>query len=123
MAEIVCEKHNDVLILHVIGEAIFDEISKAVKQYFPQVTKHLIWNYTKGDLLNVTANDFKLVPDLSSEYFINRNGGRTAFACPNDYEYGMFRMYIAFASIKSMPYEYAVFRSFEEALKWVESSP
>lgn len=119
MAKILYETQNDVVILRVIGGATFAEISAAVKQYFPKVTRHLVWDYTNGHLDNVTPDDFRSVPDMSFKYFTNRNGGKTAFACPNKYEYGMFRMYTAFADIKNMPYEYAVHRSFDDALTWV----
>jgi len=34
----------------------------------------------------------------------------------------MFRMYTAFADNKNMPYRYEVFRSFNDALQWVEES-
>lgn len=121
MAEIICEKNEDVVILRVIGSVTFDQISEAVRQYFPLVTKHLIWDYTNGNLLNVTPGDFRSVPALAAKCFSNRNCGRTAFACPQDHIYGMFRMYMAFADITEMPYEYAVHRSFEDALNWVES--
>ena len=120
MSEIVYEELNDIVILRVIGGATFGEITEAVKQYFPKVTRHLIWDYTNGNLDNVTADDFRRVPDMSTKYFTNRMKGRTAFACPSDHVYGMFRMYTAFADIKNMPYEYEVQRSFEDALKWVE---
>ena len=119
MAEISYEKQNEIVILRVIGGATFAEISQAVQQYFPKVTRHLIWDYTNGNLENVTPEDFRNVPDMSYKYFTNRKGGKTAFACPNKYEYGMFRMYTAFADIKSMPYEYEVFRSFEAARAWI----
>ena len=119
MAEIIYEYQNDVVILRVIGGATFAEISEAIKMYFPKVTRHLIWDYTNGNLDNVTADDFKSVPDLSSKYFTNRKKGRTAFACPEDDTFGMFRMYTAYADIKNMPYEYEVRRSFEDALNWV----
>lgn len=120
MAEIIYENYNDVVILRVIGGATFDETSEASKEYFPRVTKHLIWDFTDGSLMDVTSDQFNSVPEVLKKYFINRNGGRTAFACPSQYVYGMFRMYIAFADIKNMPYEYSVFRSFNEALEWVE---
>ena len=119
MAEILCESQDDVIILRVIGGATFAEISDAVKLHFPKVTKHLIWDYTNGSLVNVTSDDFRRVPDLSAKYFSNRSLGRTAFACPCDGTYGMFRMYIVFADFKNMPYEYGVHRNFEDAFKWV----
>jgi hypothetical protein len=119
MAEIIYENQNDIVILRVIGGATFAEIAEAVKQHFPKVTRHLIWDYTNGNLNNVTAEDLKIVPDMSAKYFVDRKYGKTAFACPGLYTYGMFRMYTAFADMKSMPYEYGVHRGFEDALKWV----
>lgn len=121
MPEIIYEEHNDIVILRVIGGVTFAEISEAVKHYFPKITRHLIWDYTNGNLSNVTADDFRSVPEMSAKYFINRKSGRTAFACPNDLTYGMFRMYTAFADNSCMPYEYEVHRSFEDALTWVEN--
>lgn len=119
MPEIIYEKNNDVVVLRVLGDVTFDQIIEAVKNYFPEVTKHLIWDYSDGSLRNVTADDFKSVPDISRKYFTNRNGGRTAFACPNALEYGMFRMYSAIVDITKMPYEYKVHHTFNDALKWV----
>jgi hypothetical protein len=122
MSEIVYEKNHDVVVLRVMGSATFDELMAAIKQFFPKVTRHLIWDYTNGDLSNVTAVQFNSVPELSKKYFINRNGGKTAFACPRTYVYGMFRMYTAFAEMQKMPYTYEVCRSFTEALEWVEKT-
>lgn len=121
MSEIVYEKYNDVVVLRVIGGVTFEEITEAMKRHFPNVTKHLIWDYTNGDLSHVTAEDFRKVPDMAAKYFTNRQKGRTTFACPNDLTYGMLRMYTAFADLDNMPYEYEVHRNFEDALKWVES--
>jgi hypothetical protein len=119
MAEIICENQNDIVMLRVIGGVTFAEIAEAVKEHFPKVTRHLLWDYTHGNLDNVTADDCKKITDLSAKYFVNRKFGRTAFACPDQCTYGMFRMYTAFADIKGLPYEYAVHRNFENALEWV----
>lgn len=121
MPHIMYEKRNDIIILRVIGEVTFSEISETITQYFPKVTRHLIWDYTNGNLSNVTADDFRRVPEMAAKYFTGRKRGRTAFACPDDLTYGMFRMYTAFADNSSMPYEYEVHRCFEDALAWVES--
>ena len=123
MAVIKYEKKDDVFILRVIGGATFSDISAAIKEFFPKVTRHLVWDYTDGDLIDVTSDDFRSVPDTSFRYFTNRSRGRTAFACPKAHVYGMFRMYIAFADIKNMPYEYEVHHSLDEALTWVEEYP
>jgi hypothetical protein len=87
------------------------------------ISKHLIWDYTEGDLENVSPLDFNKVPDISKKLFTSRHhGGRTAFICPADYLYGMFRMYTAYADIQAMPYDYDVFKTFREAIVWVRNS-
>ena len=105
MPEIYYENTDDIVVLKVAGSVTFDQISDALNNYFPLVSKHLIWDYTAGDLDNVSPFDFKRVPEMSKLLFINRQlGGKTAFVCPTDYLFGMFRMYTAFADIHAMPY-------------------
>jgi hypothetical protein len=123
MSEINYEKVDDIVVLRVIGAVTFTQITDAMNQYFPLISKHLIWDYTEGDLENVSPLDFSKVPDISKKLFTNRlHGGRTAFVCPADYLYGMFRMYTAYADIQAMPYEYDVCKSFREAVVWVGNS-
>ncbi|MFZ4859883.1 MAG: hypothetical protein ACOYL3_26235 [Desulfuromonadaceae bacterium] len=120
MPEIFYENTGDVVVLKVVGSVTFDQISDALNQYFPLVSKHLIWDYTEGDLDNVSPFDFKRVPEMSKQLFTNRQqSGRTAFICPTDYLFGMFRMYTAFADIEEMPYKYEVFKTMREAIVWV----
>lgn len=95
----------------------------------PLITKRLIDGrdgqfgkvYTEGGLHNVSPFDFKNVPLMSKPLFSNRQiGGKTAFVCPNDYLYGMFRMYTAFADMEEMPFKYVVFKTMREAIVWVK---
>lgn len=119
MSEIIFLQQNNVVILRVNGNVSFEQIIDALKQYFPKVSKHLLWDYTNGNLSNVTAEEFSRVPDLAKLYLTNRIGGKTAFACPSNSVYGMFRMYMAYAEIKKLPYQYEVFRNFEDAINWL----
>ena len=119
MSMITYEKQDDVVVLRAIGNVTFEQLADAMMNYFPFVTKHLIWDYTEGGLKDVTAEDFRRVPNFAKKHMTNRSGGRTAFACPNALEYGMFRMYSTIADIADMPYGYAVHYTFEDALMWV----
>jgi len=64
MAEIYYENTDDIVVLKVVGSVPFNQISEAFNQYFPLVSKHLIWDYSEGDLDNVSPSDFKRVPDM-----------------------------------------------------------
>ncbi len=121
MTGINYENIDDIVVLRVVGGVTFNQILDALHDYFPLVSKHLIWDYTEGDLANATPQDFKSIPAISAKLFANRQqGGRTAFVCPTDYLYGMFRMYTAFADIQKMPYDYEVCESLKEAIVWVK---
>lgn len=123
MPEIHYENVDDIVVLKVIGAVTFNQITDAMNQHFPLISKHLIWDYTEGDLANVSPLEFRSVPDISKKLFTNRQqGGRTAFVCPSDYLYGMFRMYTAFADIEAMPYKYDVCKSLREAVVWVKNT-
>lgn len=120
MSKITYEKQDDVVVLRALGNVTFEQLSDAMKDYFPHVTRHLIWDYTEGGLKDVTAEDFRSIPNIAKKHMTNRSGGRTAFACPNTLEYGMCRMYSTFAYFAHMPYGYGVHHTFEDALMWVK---
>jgi len=121
MAQVLCEHYENIVVLRVIGDLSIDEIHEAIKTHFPKVTKHLIWDFTNGHLSGVTTDNFKSFPELVSKYLpLERTSGKTAYVCPIPVDYGLFRMYTAIADIKGMPFEYGVYRTFEEALDWVK---
>lgn len=122
MAHVLYEQKDDLVVLRVVGNLSIDEIHEAIKAHFPKVTKHLIWDFTNGHLYGVTPVNLKRFPDLVSKHLPSeRTTGKTAYACPNDFDYGIFRMYTAIADIQNMPFEYGVYRSFEEAFGWVQT--
>lgn len=120
MARVLCEQHAELVILRVFGNLSIDERHAAIKAYFPKVVKDLIWDFTAGSFQGVTVEDMKLFPRLAQLHLSpERICGKTAYVCPTNFEFGMFRKYTAIADIQSMPYEYDVFRDFNEALRWI----
>lgn len=122
MARITHEQHDDLVILRVFGDLSFEEIIEAIQTYFPLVTRNLFWDFTEGRLDGVTPKQFRALPAIVIKHLpAGRTTGRTAYACPNANDYGMFRMYSAIADINALPYEYAVYRTLEDALEWVRN--
>lgn len=119
MADINRELHDGLLILRVTGELSFDELVATIKEHFPSLTRDLIWDFRHGTLRSVTAAQLERIPAIARQHMPNRPGGKTAYVVAADVDFGLLRMYIAIASYSQLPYEYNVFRDYEEALRWV----
>lgn len=49
-------------------------------------------------------------------------GGKTAFVFASETDYGMGRMYEAYASMENLPFDLAMFQSTSEAEAWLQDS-
>jgi len=118
--QITFEQIDDLVVLRVFGAVTLVEMADVIQLYFSCVTRHLIWDFTDGDLYNLKPDDFRNLQYLAKKYLTHRESeGRTAFACPSDFVYGMFRMWTIFPDIMDLPYKYDVHRTFTESLKWI----
>ena len=121
MAKITIDVSAKFVVFRVTGNASFNELIVAIEEHYPSIIHpNIIWNFTEGALPKVTANQFRKIPaivkDSSSR---DRKVGLTAFVCPDDATYGMFRLYITHAEIGGLPYQYNVYRRFEDAANWM----
>jgi hypothetical protein len=62
--DIQYENTDGIVVLRVIGAVTFTQITEAMSKYFPLISKHLIWDYTEGDLENVSPYEFRSVPEI-----------------------------------------------------------
>jgi len=82
----------------------------------------LIWDLTKFPLSKQAEPSDIIRQQLSQSMDLaeRRSGNRTAFVAPQDYDYGMFRMYCVFTEFLDYPVEMATFRTFEDAKAWIK---
>jgi hypothetical protein len=123
MAIINIHIEGDLLIASVTGSLTAQEVIAVVEEYYSNgIVKHVIWDLTKGSLSTISTRGFK---DIANATFKSvsggvRQGGKTVFVGTNDAEYGLMRMYSVIAEMAGVPIKYTVFRTIEEAQKYLE---
>lgn len=61
----------------------------------------MIWDLTDAHVNGLTSSQFIKIPSIAKEHLVNRKGGKTAYLCPSDSNFGMLRMYSAYAELEA----------------------
>ena len=81
---------------------------------------HVLWDLTEGSLAVLSSAD---VRDLALRVEAIREGrqagGRFAFVCPRDVDFGIARMLVTYAGCSDPRAPMQVFRDLEEAWRWL----
>ncbi len=114
---------RDLTIQKVIGKPTIEEGIKKVEAYYAgKVTKYILWDFTEADSSVITNNDLRNIIKILKKYGDLRRGGKTALVFSRLFDFGLGRMFEAFAQMGAMPFEFRSFRNMEKALEWLEIS-
>lgn len=115
-------KKKDLTIIYVIGKVSVNDITDALKDFYESSrTLKLLWDLSKSDLTDITSDHLREILSVAKDYAYLRKGGKTAFFISGSLGYGITRMYEIIAELYDHPVEFNVFRSRDEAMKWLES--
>jgi dihydrodipicolinate synthase/N-acetylneuraminate lyase len=123
MATIDIRTVGNLLTVSVTGDLDVKEVIAVVEEYYPNgIVKDVIWNLTNGSITTISTQGFKEIANVTLKTVANRarQGGRTVFVGNSSAEFGLMRMYAVIAEIAGVSIKYTVFKSMEEALKWLE---
>jgi len=110
------EPENDLTIFTVKGDLSADEILKYSSEYS---TKYVLWDATGGSVRKIQTVDFRRIAVEMKKHSQNRAGGKTALVGKFNIDFGLSRMYEAFAGIEEIPITYKTFRNYDDALRWL----
>lgn len=106
-----------------IGEVLFEDMMLQLKQFWEnKPTRFLLWDFRQGSLKQVSSQNMEKVVEFVSLHAHKRKDGKTAVVAPGDLEYGMSRAAGIMLEMKQSPFRSEVFRSLEDALKWLFGS-
>ena len=120
MATISIEHLDDITVFSVSGQLCFDEFVDAIKNKYHTVTTHIIWDFTNGNLEGINQDTFRTVLSVAKECRPFNGKGKTAYVSTDDRNFWMTCLF-AITANTSMPYPYKVFRTIDEAIKWMNS--
>lgn len=119
MADITVEKLADFAVFRVTGILAFDELADTIREVYPQLTGHILWDLTSASLGDITQEQFNILPGIVKESMAERVGSKNAYVSPHDRDYDLLRMYEMITRFKCMPYESSVYRTIDDALNWL----
>ena len=116
MARITCSKQLTINI--VAGELLFDGAVEAVKEFYEvKPTRDGLWDLREGTWEDLSDVRINIIIGFVAKHAHVREGGRTAMVVPADIDYGIARTAQSYA--QNLPFEIGVFRTMDEAIKWL----
>ncbi|MBN2012609.1 hypothetical protein JW960_24990 [candidate division KSB1 bacterium] len=79
-----------------------------------------IWDFSNASMISFNENELRILSSFVKEH-LPRLGKRTALLIAEDYDFGIGRMWMAYAEISGAKQERKLFRNMEEAVDWIES--
>ena len=114
------EAENDLTVVTVAGEVDAEQVLGQVISFLSgEPTQLVLWDFREGSLAGLSSADLQLLIERGAPFADSRKGGRTAIVCSKEVDYGLSRMFQIFASLRYVPFEVQVFRSTQEARKWL----
>lgn len=118
----IIESENDLTIYIVEGALTADEFLQCSSEsYINNSTKNVLMDLKKGSISNISSDDLKAIACGMKECIQKRMGGKTAIVSKLNVDFGMGRMYEAFAQYENLPIIYQTFRDIEKAKQWLQS--
>ena len=115
------EPEKSLTVLTVTGVVSADEFNRAIKEFYEKgpVTRKVLCDLTDSILDHVRSEDILNISRTPRQYPEPRIGGKTAIVAPSDLAFGLARMYEFTSDPAEVPFVIRVFRTKDEAMKWL----
>lgn len=116
---ILAERNDELGVweLSTTGALTLDEIVRLVDEHDWERAPRVLWDLRNLEEAPRTSPELRLAADLLEEAHRRLEGGRTAIVVARDLDFGLARMFQAFADGAGVRYE--IFRDREAALAWL----
>jgi hypothetical protein len=116
----VTDAENDLTVFTVVGAVDAAEVSGHIMAFLPvDPTPLVLWDIRAGSVTGLSIVDILGIIKRAAPFADRRRGGRTAIVCAQTLDYAVSRMFQSLAEAMQIPFEIAVFRSYEEARRWL----
>ncbi|HKJ82475.1 MAG TPA: hypothetical protein VJ961_00470 [Mariprofundaceae bacterium] len=99
------------------GVCDLNEITKAIEKHYHGGLKGVLWNASDAQISHFTASEMRTIAYVAKQHTSHR---KTAYCSPNDSQFGILRMYEAYAEIGEVAPLMMVFRERDEAIEWLK---
>ena len=117
------DKTKDLTIFTVTGVLSTDKVLPVIKAFYEgDPTKHVLWNLIDTADVQLTSKEVESIASFRPRYDGKREPGKTAFVAQEDVLFGLSRMFESQSGMRKAPHHIMVFRSIDEAYKWLDES-
>lgn len=114
---------KEITILRVTGEIVVDQIINELTRFYEEeFTNNLLWEFSNAEGKNLSSNDLHKILSHAMEFSHLRENCKTAIVISSSLGYGLGRMYDSLAQVAEHPVKHAVFRDYDEAIAWIDST-
>ena len=111
---------EELCIFTIEGSASRDELVDIVINIKPeQRTRNVIWDASNGTVETIGKEDLRSIAKFLKSGHGMRTGGKTALVGPEDLDFGIGRMFQAYATLENLTVQYRIFRTLDGALAWI----
>ncbi len=115
------DKAKDLTVFTATGVLSFDKVLPVVKAFYDgDPTKHVLWDLIDITDVQLTSEEVEAIANFRPRYEGQRASGKTAFVAQKDILFGLSRMFEIRSSVGEAPHSIMVFRSIDEAYKWLD---
>ena len=117
------DKSRDLTVFISSGVLTFDVAMPVVEAFYAgNPTKHVMWDLIETDEVRLSSEEVKRIATYGPRIKGKRALGKTAFVAEKDLHFGLSRMFEIQSALSQSPYPICVFRSRDEAFKWIDES-
>lgn len=115
------DRSRDLTVNTAKGVLKVEEILSATKGYLAEnPTGKVLWDFLDADGSDISSAEIQKFFEILSTHPNVSKQRKVAFVVSRDLGYGLLRMSEAYAKIESIPAEYHITPSLEEAIQWLE---
>lgn len=117
------DRDVDLTIHEAIDRIEVDDIIEALDDFYQsRVTRYLIWDLNEGGDPDLTSEGMQRIINYSKDKDALRPNGKSAIVTNNDRYYGLSLVFQTFSEMApDLPMVFRVFRTMEEAKRWLVS--
>lgn len=114
------EAEHNLLLIKVRGELSTKEaINFAIKSYTKHPKPLVLWDLTEASLSKIKKDEIITLADQIKNVRTNSARGKAAFVTHATGDFGILRMYEAYAELKNDLIEYEIFYDIQAARAWL----
>ncbi len=120
LIDIAFDPIQDLTVVTATGKLKADDFHNSIREYYAgPLTAHILLDFNQADLSAFQSHDLIRIASHSKRLSGAHQVGKTAIVANKPLEYGIGRMFEAYATVERTPFKVETFRSHGDAKKWL----